>query len=233
MAAVRERIVRAAAVGTGLLALLAGAPRGDEAEILRVVSKIESYYRQSPGITAEFVQVLESRTLSRSQEESGTLSLKPPGRMRWDYRSPRGKLAVTDGTRAYLYLPDDRQVIVGKIAEMDSGAVASRLLLGTAPLSRDFRVEGESAPGRPGLWLLKLSPKKEGFPYDAVTLEADSGTGAILSIRLLDPLGNRMEYRFDHIRVVRSLPDRIFTYKIPRGVDVQMMGEPSAAGSSP
>ena len=210
--------------GTALIAMAGGAPSGDEAGALRLVSRIESYYRESPGITADFSQVLESRTLSRPQEEYGTVSLKPPGRMRWEYRQPRGKLAVTDGTRAYLYLPEDRQVIVGKISDLDSGAVATRLLLGSAPLSRDFRVEGEPSPDRPGLWLVKLTPRVGDFPYDAVTLEVEEATGAIRSIRLLDPLGNRMEYRFDRIRVVRDLPDRIFAYKVPRGVDVQVMG---------
>ena len=224
MAAVNRGTAAGILAGAALLALAGGALRADEAGALRMASRIESYYRKSPGITADFSQILESRTLSRPQEEYGTVSLKPPGRMRWEYRRPQGKLAVTDGTRAYLYLPEDRQVIVGNVSDLDSGAVATRLLLGSAPLSRDFRVEGEPSPDREGLWLMKLTPRAGDFPYDAVTLEVDEATGAIRSIRLLDPLGNRMEYRFDRIRVVRDLPDRIFAFKVPRGVDVQVMG---------
>jgi outer membrane lipoprotein carrier protein len=211
----------------------AGAARADEADTLRLVARMESYYRKSPGITADFVQILESRTLGRPQEESGTLSLKPPGKMRWEYSNPRGKIAVTDGAHAFLYLPEDRQVIVGTIGEMDSGAVTSRLLLGGAPLSRDFKVEGERSPEKPGIWLVKLTPRSGDFPYDSVSLDVEDATGAIRSIRLLDPLGNRMEYRFDHLQVVRTLPDRIFTYKIPRGADVQVMGEGSAPSAPP
>ena len=224
MAAVKRGIVVRSFAGAVLLAMAAGALRGDVAGALRLASRIESYYRKSPGITADFSQVLESRTLSRPQEEYGTVSLKPPGRMLWEYRRPRGKIAVTDGTRAYLYLPEDRQVLVGNVSDLDSGAVATRLLLGGAPLSRDFRVEGEPSPDRAGLWLVKLTPRAGDFPYDAVNLEVDEATGAIRSIRLLDPLGNRMEYRFDRIRVVRNLSDRIFAFTVPRGVDVQVMG---------
>jgi len=46
--------------------------------------------------------------------ESGTLwlsksGLKKPGKMRWEYRSPREKLFVSDGTSAWFYVPGDRQ----------------------------------------------------------------------------------------------------------------------------
>jgi outer membrane lipoprotein-sorting protein len=94
-------------------------------------------------------------------------------------------------------------------------------------------VEGEPSPEKQGLWLLKLSPHSADFPYDVVNLEVDETSGCIRSIRLLDPLGNRMEYRFERIQVVRHLSDRIFTYKIPRGVDIQVLGEGSARPSSP
>jgi outer membrane lipoprotein carrier protein len=224
MAAVKRGISVWSFAGAAVLVMASGAVGGDEAGALRLASRIESYYRKSPGITADFFQILESRTLGRPQEEQGTVSLKPPGRMRWEYRRPRGKVAVADGTRVYLYLPEDRQVLLGKIADLDSGAVAARLLLGGAPLSSDFRVEGEPSPDRVGVWMMKLTPKAADFPYDAVNLMVEEATGAILSIRLLDPLGNRMEYRFDRIRVVRDLPDRIFTFDIPRGADVQVMG---------
>jgi outer membrane lipoprotein-sorting protein len=124
-------------------------------------------------------------------------------------------------------------VIVGKIGDLDSGAVPPRLLLGSAPLTRDFRVEGDPAPERPGVWLLKLTPLSRDFPYDAVSLEVQEETGVIHSIRLLDSLGNRMEYRFERVQVVRNLPDRTFTYKIPRGVDVQLLGEGSSPSALP
>jgi hypothetical protein len=47
--------------------------------------------------------------------ESGTLwlakgGLKKPGKMRWEYRSPREKLFVSDGRDAWFYVPGDRQV---------------------------------------------------------------------------------------------------------------------------
>src|SRR5258705_8306547 len=152
---------------------------GEEVPLSELLTRMESCYRASPGITADFEQTLESRTLNRPIQETGSVSLKPPGRMRWEYAKPRGKIAITDGNRAYLYLPEDEQVFVGRIQDLDRGAVASGLLLGTTPLRRDFKVEGERLGEGGERWLLKLTSRVPDFPYDGVTLEVEQSSGAI------------------------------------------------------
>ena len=184
----------------------------------------QSFYRDSAGIVANFTQTLESRTLAGPQEEAGTVYLKAPGKMRWEYSRPRGKLAVCDGKKVFLYLPEDRQVLVGAMEDLDAGALVTRLLLGETSLFSQFLVEGEPDPDKGGIWSLRLSPKKADFPYDSLTVEVASENGAIRRIGMLDPLGNRMEYRFDDIRVQKNLPQKLFTYQIPRGVEIQTFG---------
>jgi outer membrane lipoprotein carrier protein len=207
----------------------AAAPSATQA----VLQRMRTFYRDSPGLVADFKQILESRTLPRPQEEKGVVSLKFPGRMRWEYSSPPGKLAVTDGSRAYLYLPEDKAVLVGSMTDLDAGAVTTRLLLGDASLEADFVVEGAPAKDDAEIWILKLTPRGD-FPYDSLVLDVEAGRGAIRRIRLVDPLGNRMEYRFDRIRVEKNLSEKIFTYRIPRGVEIQTFGEhPPSAPASP
>jgi len=203
-------------------------------ELRDVLRRIQTFYRSSPGIVAGFIQILESRTLPSRQEETGTLSLKAPGRMRWEYSRPRGKLAVTDGTKAYLYLPEDRAVLIGSVKDLDAGAVVARVLLGEASLESEFQVEGEPAPHDPETWVLRLVPKTAGFPYDSLTAEVSSESGALRRLQMLDPLGNRMEYRFEDIRVEKNLPDRLFIFRIPRGAEIQTFGgDREKAPSSP
>jgi len=207
----------------------AAAPSATQA----VLQRMRTFYRDSPGLVADFKQILESRTLPRPQEEKGVVSLKFPGRMRWEYSSPPGKLAVTDGSRAYLYLPEDKAVLVGSMTDLDAGAVTTRLLLGDPSLEADFVVEGAPAKDDAEIWILKLTPRGD-FPYDSLVLDVEAGRGAIRRIRLVDPLGNRMEYRFDRIRVEKNLSEKIFTYRIPRGVEIQTFGEhPPSAPASP
>ena len=60
--------------------------------------------------------------------ETGTVALKRPGRMRWEYETPEKKTFVSDGTRVFFYVPADRQVIVRQQA--GERGVAMALLSG-------------------------------------------------------------------------------------------------------
>lgn len=199
-----------------------------------LLERMRTFYRDSPGLVADFKQVLESRALPRPQEERGVVSLKFPGRMRWEYDTPPGKLAITDGKKAYLYLPEDKAVLVGSMQDLDAGAVTTKLLLGEVSLEADFAVEGMPSAGNADIWTLKLTPRGKDFPYDSITLDVEASRGAIRRIRMLDPLGNRMEYRFERIRVDKNLSEKLFTYRIPRGVEIQTLGDhPPSAPASP
>ncbi|MCI0567321.1 MAG: outer membrane lipoprotein carrier protein LolA, partial [Acidobacteria bacterium] len=119
--------------------LASSSGRGEESPGLNaLVRRVQSFYRDSAGIVANFTQTLESRTLAGPQEEAGTVYLKAPGKMRWEYSRPRGKLAVCDGSKAFLYLPEDRQVLVGAMEDLDAGALVTRLLLGETSLFSQF-----------------------------------------------------------------------------------------------
>ena len=67
------------------------------------------------GLVASFTQTVESAGLPRPQVEKGKVYLLRPGRMRWDYEVPRGKLAIADGRKSYVYLPEERQVLVAPL----------------------------------------------------------------------------------------------------------------------
>jgi outer membrane lipoprotein carrier protein len=208
---------------------LAAPPSAASVDARSLLDKVQSFYRGAKGIEARFVQQIDSRTLGSPQQEKGVLYLKPPGRMRWEYSQPKGKLAVADGTKVYLYLPEDRQVLVGTLADLDAGAMVTRLLWGESVLGEDFLVEGEPEPEPEGLFGLRLKPKSPDFPYASLTVHIAAKDGSVPRIEMVDPLGNRMEYRFAEIRTGRNLPDKLFTYQIPRGVEIQMLSPPRAA----
>ena len=48
-------------------------------------------------LEAQFSETYSGAGMTRT--ESGTLTLKKPGRMRWDYEQPRPKMFLTDGRR--------------------------------------------------------------------------------------------------------------------------------------
>ncbi|MGH9392121.1 MAG: LolA family protein, partial [Vicinamibacteria bacterium] len=92
-----------------LSVVVSAAPAEDRLSDL--VGKIESHYDAIVDFEAGFTQRYERRLLRRAVEETGRVSVKKPGRMRWEYRSPEEKTFVTDGAKTYFYLPAENQVM--------------------------------------------------------------------------------------------------------------------------
>jgi outer membrane lipoprotein carrier protein len=209
---------------TGLLllalALMGAAPVSpDAASEARLV---EAALNGTSGLIASFTQTLESAALPRPQVEEGTVFLLRPGRMRWEYDRPKGKVAVADGHRTYLYLPDDRQVIV---APLDSGGEAagsgmSLLLQANLDLVGAFSISWGPEPRDGGQRPLLLTPRQTRPAYQYLLLEPD-GDHLIRALTVVDPLGSRVTYRFGAPRRVGTLPESLFRFTPPKGVEVQ------------
>src|SRR5881409_264404 len=81
------------------------------AEVLDVhalARAVDEHYNRLRTLQADFTEIYQGSGIQRT--ESGTLWLKKPGKMRWEYRSPQEKLFVGDGKDAWLYLPAEKQV---------------------------------------------------------------------------------------------------------------------------
>ncbi len=78
------------------------------------------------------------RAWASSATESGTLLLLKPGRMRWDYTSPAGKLFLLDGKYAWFYAKGDPQVQRMPAEELDDLRSPLRFLLGHTELEKEM-----------------------------------------------------------------------------------------------
>ena len=65
--------------------------------------------------------------------------LKKPGKMRWEYRSPREKLFVSDGRDAWFYVPGDRQVRKTEARKLDDIRSPLAFLLGKSKLEKELQ----------------------------------------------------------------------------------------------
>jgi outer membrane lipoprotein carrier protein len=202
-------------VAVGLTgALLANGAAPSPAEDLAL--RVERKHRTLTDLTARFVQTYRSGMLGKAIVEKGSLSLKPPGRMRWEYRDPERKTFVSDGTTFYFYVPADRQVIVREQA--DSRGVPALLLSGGGDILSQFAVTEEAAPGA-GLRRLRLVPRQPDPEIDHVLLDAD-GAARIRGITIVDAQGSRSQFTFDGFRENVGLKDSLFRFEVPRGVEV-------------
>jgi outer membrane lipoprotein carrier protein len=204
-----------------LLALLfvAGAPQSAEPDpglAESLVLRIESRHARTQDLVARFVQSYRSGLLGRQLVERGVVSIKRPGRMRWEYKEPEEKLFLSDGESFYFYVPEDRQVIIQ--AQDDQRSLAARLLFGGAGILEEFQASLDE-PFEEGVLRVRLVPRQENAELERAYIDVEP-SGLIRSILLEDIQGNRTLFRFNEVRENTGLPDRLFEFEIPSGVEV-------------
>jgi outer membrane lipoprotein carrier protein len=183
--------------------------------------RIQARYDEVRDFSADFEQRYTGGALRKQSTERGTLQVKKPGRMRWEYVHPERKLFVADGRRFYAYVPADKQVIVSAISADDTAATPVLFLAGKGNLPRDFLVTATTVAGAPGGSVaLRLVPKRREPEYDWLALVVDQAT---LGLRMLvagDSQGGTSSFTFTNLRENVGLSDKPFTFTIPRGTDV-------------
>ena len=222
------RIARPGRWGAGLAALLlvtlpaARAPTAPRSagDALSTARLVEAALNSVTGLVSGFTQTVESPGLPSPQVEQGTLYLLRPGRMRWEYSDPPGKLAITDGRRSYLYLPEERQVLVAPLDAPGAGSGVALLLGDRVSLIEAFEIGWAPAPADRGSRRLRLTPRAPRTQYESLFLEPDDEY-LIRALVVVDALGGTVTYRFSRQRRVDSLPESLFHFTPPRGAQVQ------------
>jgi outer membrane lipoprotein carrier protein len=191
-------------------------PAGDTALARALLRKVEAHHARTSDLVARFSQSYRSGMLGREVTERGVVSIKRPGRMRWEYKDPEPKLFISDGRTFYFYVPADKQVIVSEQDEQRS--LAARLLSGRGGLSDEFDVSLDS-PLEEGVLRLKLVPRREQPDVERAFVDVEP-SGRIRSILLDDVQGNRTGFRFEGVRENTGLADELFRFEVPKGVEV-------------
>jgi len=193
---------------------------------LEVAAALQKKYDAVRDFSADFVHNYEGGVLRKKLSERGTVQVKKPGRMRWDYKAPESKLFVLDGSRIYLYVPADNQVMVSPVPKEDQATTAVLFLVGKGNLARDFAVSFVER-GSPDTYGLKLEPKLPERDYDWLQVVVDRSSLQIRSLTAADQQGGRSTFLLSHFKENIGLSDKIFKFTIPRGADVITSGASS------
>jgi outer membrane lipoprotein carrier protein len=185
---------------------------------------LQQQYDRVKDFTASFTHTYAGGVLGKTSTEKGTVQIAKPAKMRWEYTTPEKKLFVADGRKVYSYIPADKQVIVSDIPSDDEATTAVLFLAGKGNLTRDFTVSYDTAAETPGTWALRLDPKQKQRDYDWLVIVVDRSTLQIRSLTAADRQGGRSTFAFSNYRENTGIADKVFEFKMPRGVDVVTAG---------
>jgi outer membrane lipoprotein carrier protein len=190
-----------------------------------VARDLQRKYDRVNDFSADFVHSYRGGVLKQEATERGTLLVKKPGKMRWEYTAPEKKLFVSDGHKIYSYIPQDRQVIVGTVPRDDQAPTPALFLTGKGDITRDFTaVFDKVAEARPGSVALKLTPRRREPEYESLTLVLDPKTLTLQMLITVDAQGGRSAFTFSNLKENVGLTDNQFVFKMPRNVDVTTDG---------
>jgi outer membrane lipoprotein carrier protein len=211
-------------------------------EAVPVVRALEVHYHNAKTLKAIFLERYRDARDSL-QIESGTVYFSRPGRMRWEYESPERKLFIADGKTVWFFVPSDHTVTRTPMKESADWRTPLALLTGKANLSKlcDRIDLVDSSPASPGHVTLSCLPRGEekksaaassqsnveeaglagtDQPFDQVFLEVDRASGELADVRVLQPGGIEIEYRFGNWIENLPLEDSLFHFHTPPGVAV-------------
>lgn len=189
-------------------------------DLSRLVDALQIKYQRLGSLSADFTQIY-SAPGEKTRRESGRLTLKKPGKMRWDYLSPEPKLYVSDGRVVYEYVESERIATRTKVKEANDMRAPFMFLLGRGDLRRDFssiETVGE-APARAGNRILRFVPKRVG-EFRELLVEIEPASLRIDRLTIKDASGGRSDFIFANLKENVPVSDSQFVFRPPAGVQV-------------
>jgi outer membrane lipoprotein carrier protein len=187
-----------------------------------LAAKIQKYYDSTKDYSAEFTQVYTRVALSRTSESSGKVSIKKPGMMRWEYTKPAQKLFVSDGSKLFIYEPEEEQVIVDPHFKTAELSTSISFLWGQGRLGDAFTaaIADPKKYGAPeGTSVLELTPKKDAT-YTKLVLVLDEKGAQVVESILYETSGNTNRFKFKNAKLNAGLKDELFKFTPPSGVEI-------------
>jgi outer membrane lipoprotein carrier protein len=188
-----------------------------EPDIQKILKGVEDRYNRIQTLEVKFTE--KSAIQGRTRTEEGELYLRKPGRMRWQYTQPAGKLFVSDGKFIYLYTPSDNRYQRMPMKETEDMRAPLAFLLGRIHFNDDFR-EFTTLPDPDGDHLfITAIPKSDKLPYTEVTFLVSPDSSVIHWLRVVNQDGSREEFVFEHEQKNLPLRDGLFKFALPPGAE--------------
>ena len=202
-----------------LVGLYLGRAPAATPDLHAIAQAVDEHYNHLRSLQAEFTETYKGAGMDRS--ESGTLWLKKPGKMRWEYRSPRDKLFLSDGKDAWFYVPGDKQVRKTPVKKLEDLRSPLAFLLGRTKLEKELQGLGfapDVAPLDSGNYILRGVPRGMADRITQILLEV-TVDNRIRRIQIDDVDGSTTEYRFSQPKEDVAMADGLFRFAPPPGVE--------------
>ena len=188
-------------------------------DVHALAAAVDAHYNHLRTLQAEFTELYRGAGMERS--ESGTLWLKKPGKMRWEYRSPTEKVFVSDGKDAWFYVPADRQARKTSAKKLEDIRSPLAFLLGKSKLEKELAglsLAPDVSPIQADDVVLRGVPEALRDRISQILLEI-APDRRIVRILIEQVDGSSTEYRFNEQKENVPVADTRFEFRPPPGTE--------------
>jgi outer membrane lipoprotein carrier protein len=204
------------------LALWAAAPLQAQ-DGQAIIGRSAQVYRSLRSLRADFVQLIDNPMID-SAESKGTLAQAGPAKLSMRFSDPPGEAIVIDGQHVWVYTPSTVPGQVVRLSVPDGGPVYGYNLLAwlldrPAERYRASYLRSERIDGRP-TDVVQLIPAVTGLPFSKAVIWLDQQSALPRRLEIHEESGATRTLSLRSIRVNETLPERTFTFQVPKGVRV-------------
>ena len=185
-----------------------------------IARRLQDAYDRTTGFSARFEQLTTVPMSNRTRKGSGTVVFQKPSRMRWDYQQPEVQVLVSDGSKVSLYVAASRQLMVRTMDDYLQSDVTYAFFSGRGRILDDFTVMSAAVQAVPGLYAIKLQPKKTNPQVDTLHVWVDQKQYMIARLEILDQFGSVTTLHFSNIELNPQLPAATFLFTPPPGTEI-------------
>ncbi len=199
--------------------------KSQESNILldKIMDKVEKKYAVA-GFSACFVQKSTLKAMDITDSASGKITVKRPGKMRWEYEEPDIQIIVTDGKNLWVYRPDDNQVMIGEFPSFFGDGKGASFLSDIRLIRQKFNITIENTDSN-DYYILKLLPLKKTNDLSYINLSISKKTFYLEEIVTYNSYGDETRIKLINIKLLENPDDSIFIFNIPYGTEVLKLDE--------
>jgi len=194
-----------------------------ELTLNEIMDQVEKKY-DVVDFSSYFIQESTMKAMDITDVASGSIFVKRPGMMRWEYDKPDRQTIITDGKKLWVYKPDDNQVMIGKAPSFFGDGKGAGFLSDMKLIREKFKVYFEKEKSDHE-YVIKLLPKEQTIGIAKIYLAISKTTFKIKKIITQNEYNDENVIELVNSKFNLNLDESLFSFIVPEGTDVIRMDE--------